>query len=69
MRMPIAPKHYAAKADEIERLAATISDSAIKSECLAIAAELRSLAQPPEPTDKEVEQLVERMIGGSPSKL
>jgi hypothetical protein len=71
--MPISPEQYVRRAEELEELAATITDEPIKNGYLELAAELRRMAvQPPpmpEHSDAEVQQLAERMVGQTVSKL
>jgi hypothetical protein len=72
--MPISPNDYAKRAYEFEQLAETAINPAVKKQYLDLATELRTLAKEwamfdSQPSDEEVEHLVERMIGGSPSKL
>jgi hypothetical protein len=71
--MPISPKHYTERAAELEQLAATTADQAIKNGYLELASELRRLAEHriprAEQTDEQVEQLAERIVGSSVSEL
>ena len=43
--MPLPPKHYLARADDLEAAAAEVSDHAIKQIYLDTAAQYRELAQ------------------------
>lgn len=72
--MPISPRNYVARAAESEQLAASITDETIKQGYLGLAAELRRMGDPPprplaDQTDQQIEQMVERMVNSSPSKL
>ena len=70
--MPISTTRYLARAAKLEELAA-ISEEATKLRYLEVAAELRKLARQPEAeaqqTDEQSEQLAERMVGNTHSKL
>jgi len=69
--MTISPKQYAAKAEELERLASGVSNSAMRNEYLELAKQLRRLAEKPLPqhSDIEIEELAQPIVGRSVSKL
>jgi hypothetical protein len=69
--MPISPLKYSERAAELEKLATTVSDPAMKQEYLNLAAELRRLAplSLQGQSDEDIQRLAERMVGNTTSKL